>query len=170
MKLRDLGEAAAVFIGWPGRVPRARFLAAAYLGVRGGAILGGAFGIVTMAALRTFYPLIFVAAVAIGAVLGLVVGVINGIVMAGVSRALSSQEPAGLQRRHVTVTTVLTTGLASTAILLALFRSDDLLIYVLAIAAALLSWPLSRKLPAPRPAEKAQACCLRRASRCAMPG
>jgi hypothetical protein len=130
-----------------------------YLGMLGGLAVGVLAGLViavdtfcSMAGYESYAASLGVFAVLAGALIGLlgglVIGVLNGLVLVSLSGTVLLRSRAGVNRNRVTAVVVLITGLTGFVILhLLIGRTGGLFTYPLAFAGALLSIPLSRRLP-----------------------
>lgn len=121
------------------------------VGVLGGLVIA-ADTFYSMAGYESYAAGLGVFAVLAGAVLGplsgLAIGVLNGLVLVSLSRTVLLRTRAGVNRNRVTAVVVLTTGLTGFVILHLLFgRAGELFAYSLAFAGAVISIPLSRRLP-----------------------
>jgi hypothetical protein len=147
--------------GRPRHVPRNLFLAALYLGGLGGAFLGAAGGVLMLAAILASYLgsaygavlglFALITALVTGTVAVVLVGALDGLVMTLVVHVCARPGKGGLGSQHVALAACVTTLAGGTAVLEVVTRGmNGAFIYVPAAAAALLAWPMSRRLPITR--------------------
>jgi hypothetical protein len=132
--------------------------AAVYLGALGGALLGAiGGGVILTATILTFHGSEFgdteglfalVVATVIGTLVGLMVGALNGVVIVSLVHIWQQRSAHGIDRTRVAVAATATTLVGGLAILgLVMHGMGVMFICCPAVAAALLAWPMSRRLP-----------------------
>jgi hypothetical protein len=140
-------------------VPGPPFVAATCLGMIGGLVLGALSGVLFAAdavysmpgyrdyaaSLGLFALPFFMAG---GLLAGGLVGILDGLVLAALSETPVLRTAAGLSRTRGTVAVAVTTGLSGFGVLYLLFGPHGgLITYPVTVAAALVSVPLSHRLP-----------------------